>query len=169
MSTTFQHFFYKGWTDPSPPDFIKNLDKKNKDVFQGLTWPFYFFDVNPCPAPRMTRSDKWKVNPNHSNPEKRQREPVRKYFSFRDAIRLQANLMNFVMQPELDALFLVPMPDSWTKKKKEEMNYKPCQSKPDLDNLTKALKDALCKEDNFVYKESTEKLWSYYGAVIIYQ
>lgn len=169
MSQIFKHFFYKGWTDPHPPDFVKNLDYSHKHVFKDLSFPFYFFDVNPCAAPRMTRSDKWKVDPNHSNPDKRQREPVRKYFSFRDAIRLQANLMGFTMKPELEALFLVPMPESWTKKKKEEMNYTPCQSKPDLDNLTKAVKDALCKEDNFVYKESTEKRWSYNGAVIIYK
>ena len=45
------------------------------------------FDIVPFPAPRMTKSDKWKTNPNHPDPLKRQRVPVTKYFAFKNKIQ----------------------------------------------------------------------------------
>tara|TARA_R110001599_G_scaffold130235_4_gene305325 strand:+ start:77 stop:574 length:498 start_codon:yes stop_codon:yes gene_type:complete len=139
---------------------VYELDKKRN---------FYMFDICPVSAPRMTQSDRWKVNPEHPDINKRQRPSVTRYFNYRDVLKLQANSMNFKMIDVLDVLFLIPMPKSWSNKKKAAMNALPCKVKPDTDNLTKAIKDTFCKEDSHIWRETAEKRWSYCGAVIIFQ
>ena len=119
-------------------------------------------------AVRMTVSDKWKTNPNHIDPKKRQRKAVGQYFAFKNVLALQANLMKYSLGTILDIVFFIPMPDSWSNKKKEKMNGLPCKAKPDTDNLVKAVKDTLKKEDSDVWWEKAEKRWAYKGSIIIY-
>ena len=104
---------------------------------------FYLFDILPMGAVRMTKSDKWKTNPNHPDPKKRQRKPVQAYFQFKNTLVAQALQMGFKLDSYLDSVYFIPMPNSWSNKKKEKMNGMPCKSKPDTDNITKAIKDAL--------------------------
>ncbi len=40
------------------------------------------------------------------------------------------------------------------------MNDQPHQSRPDKDNLEKAVQDALCKEDNYIWDSRVTKVWS---------
>jgi len=130
---------------------------------------FYLFDVIPIGAPRMTQSDKWKTNPNHPNPLKRQRKSVTQYFAFKQSLKLQANLMQFELKNALDAVYLIPMPNTWSNKKKERMNGLPCEVQPDTDNITKAVKDTLRKNDSDIWYEKAEKRWAYNGSIIIFQ
>ena len=130
---------------------------------------YYIFDVVPMGAVRMTKSDKWKTNPNHVDPLKRQRGSVTKYWAFKNTLVAQANLMNFKLGKCLDAVYCIPMPNSWSNKKKDSMNGMPCESKPDTDNITKGVKDALLKDDSSVWWEKAEKRWAYTGSIIIYQ
>ena len=130
---------------------------------------YYLFDVIPMGAVRMTQSDRWKTNPNHTDPRKRQRKAVASYFAFKTILKLQANLMEYKMGDTLDAIYFIPMPDSWSAKKKDKSNGMPCHSKPDLDNITKAVKDCLLDEDSNVWWERAEKYWSYKGSILIYQ
>ena len=120
-------------------------------------------------APRMTQSDKWKTNPMHKDPRKRQREVVTRYFKLKNDLVRICNELKFEMGNHLEVVFLIPMPDSWSEKKKLKMNRKPHKSKPDLDNLIKGLKDALKKDDSdvWIYKEP-QKRWAYKGSIIIY-
>lgn len=46
--------------------------------------------------------------------------------------------------------FFIPVPPSWSKKKKKAMHHTMHQPKPDLDNLLKALQDALRKVDSSI-------------------
>ena len=46
---------------------------------------------------------------------------------------------------ELNAKFVFEMPKSWSKKKRELLNGKPCTKRPDLDNCIKSVMDALNK------------------------
>lgn len=133
------------------------------------TREYYIFDVIPMGAVRMTQSDKWKTNPNHPDPRKRQRKAVMSYWAFKTALTLQANLLKFVLSDYLDAVYFIPMPDSWSEKKKKSLLSKPCLSKPDTDNITKAVKDTLLKEDSGVWWEKAEKRWAYKGSIVIYQ
>ena len=48
------------------------------------------------------------------------------------------------------------------------MNRTPCESKPDTDNITKAIKDTLKKEDSEVWWERAEKRWAYKGSIILF-
>jgi Holliday junction resolvase RusA-like endonuclease len=60
------------------------------------------------------------------------------------------------------------MPKSWSKKKRKAMNLQPHESKPDLDNLLKGFKDALCENDSFVHTyDQIKKVWGERGQVII--
>lgn len=130
---------------------------------------FYIFDLIPIGAPRMTQSDKWKLNPNHPDPLKRQRKSVTQYFAFKTLLQLQSKQLNFQLGNALDAVYLIPMPNSWSNKKKERMNGLPCEVKPDTDNITKAIKDTLRKNDSDIWYEKAEKRWAYHGSIIIFQ
>ena len=110
------------------------------------------YDIIPVPKPRMTRSDKWK-----------QRACVMRYWAFKDKV-LEAGIK---LGDTVDVMFYVPMPKSWPKKKKLEMNGKPHQQKPDIDNYLKALLDAVLKDDSHVYRTVAEKQWAESGGMEI--
>lgn len=130
---------------------------------------FYLFDIVPVSAPRMTQSDRWKTNPNHPDINKRQRPCVTKYFAYKNILKIQANLLKYEIKSVLDVLFIIPMPNSWSNKKKEKMNGLPCKVKPDTDNLLKAIKDTFCQNDSHIWKETGEKRWGYKGSIIIFE
>lgn len=128
----------------------------------------YVFPVTPCPAPRMTRSDKWKLDPNHYNPKKRQRPCVTRYFGFRDQLRQICRKQGYELTSVLDIAFLIEMPKSWSNKKKIRTNLTPHQSRPDRDNYLKAFQDSFDGDDGFVYDGRTVKLWSFEPMIIIF-
>jgi len=102
--------------------------------------------INPCPKPRMVNSDKWKKRP-----------PVLRYFAFKDECKLKK-----VEVPEAGShiIFHIPMPKSWSKKKKLKMLGQPHQQWPDRDKLDKALLDAVLNEDSGVWDARVTKLLS---------
>jgi Holliday junction resolvase RusA-like endonuclease len=112
-----------------------------------------YYLITPVAKPRMTRSDKWK-----------KRKCVLKYWAYRDEIRLFR-----VKIPESNAriIFYLPMPDSWSKKKKEQMLGKPHQQKPDIDNLVKGILDATYKDDSTVWDIKAAKYWGRRGEIYI--
>lgn len=109
--------------------------------------------ITPVGKPRMTRRDKWK-----------QRPPVMRYRIFCDEARLHG-----IRVPESGAhiTFVLPMPPSWSKKKREAMDDQPHQQKPDLDNLKKSLLDALFEDDSHIWDARTSKIWGETGMIII--
>lgn len=62
------------------------------------------------------------------------------------------------------AIFRMPIPESWSKKKRAEAIGKPVPVKPDIDNLVKGLFDAangiVWKDDNQVVRCEAEKVYS---------
>ena len=113
------------------------------------------YKITPVPKPRQTRSDKWK-----------QRPCVMRYRAFSDEI----NAMDAKLYNGDSIAFTMPMPKSWSKKKKAEMNQQPHQQVPDLDNLLKALMDAIHKQDCALWHLSCcMKVWGYEGAIEIEQ
>jgi Holliday junction resolvase RusA-like endonuclease len=130
---------------------------------------FYLFDVIPMGAVRMTQSDRWKLNPNHKDPLKRQREVVTRYFEFKDKIKAQSTEMKFKLSGVLEIVFLVPMPFTWSEKKKVKHNKQPVKTRPDIDNYVKAFMDALEFEDGFVWKIIAEKRYAFKGSILVYE
>ena len=64
-------------------------------------------------------------------------------------------------------IFVLPMPRSWSKTKKAAMYGTKHESKPDRDNLEKALLDACMAEDSAAWDGRTSKIWGYEGLIVI--
>ena len=107
--------------------------------------------IAPVSKPRMTRADRWK-----------KRQSVLKFFAFRDAVR-QSSAWKTLELLDMDSfkiVFHVPMPKSWSKKKRTQYDGKPHQQRPDLDNYLKAWKDSVYEEDAIVWNVEATKLWT---------
>src|ERR1700743_2139947 len=128
--------------------------------------PILFIAVPPCSAPRMTRRDAIFINPNHEDPKKRQRAPVTKYFAFKTAFKNEADRMNVKLTEVLNICFIIPMPQSWSKNKRDKMRYEPHKQRPDRDNYLKAVQDAFGGDDGFVWDGRTLKIWGETGGMI---
>lgn len=109
------------------------------------------YDITPIPKPRMTQRDKW-----------HKRKATSEYWAFKAEVKLKR-----VIVPESGShvTFVMPMPKSWSKKKKSEMNGRPHQQKPDVDNLTKALLDAVYTDDSTVWDIRATKVWGETGMI----
>jgi Holliday junction resolvase RusA-like endonuclease len=113
--------------------------------------------VTPVPKPRMTRADRWKKRP-----------CVVRYWAFKDALRASMEEQKVPMEfTELNIIFMVPMPKSWSKKKKKEMDNKPHQQRADLDNYLKAFLDCIMSEDCAVWEVYARKVWSTEGGIVL--
>jgi Holliday junction resolvase RusA-like endonuclease len=104
----------------------------------------------------MTRRDRWQ-----------QRPAVIKYYQFKDDIIEAAINTEFQLGERFVAVFMLPMPKSWSKKKKVQMALRPHRQVPDTDNLIKALADCLLTEDSHVWDMRGVKLWANEGAIYI--
>lgn len=107
------------------------------------------FYINPIPKPRMTRADRWKKRP-----------CVIKYWEYKDKLKELLKLYKVEIDDVIKVKFGVPMPKSWSKKKKKEMQEKPHQQRPDVDNLVKGLMDSLFQEDSHIHTIEAKKVWS---------
>ena len=109
-------------------------------------------NIPPCPNPRMTKADRWRKRPS-----------VLKFFAFRDAVREwpRETMHNKILEMEsFEIEFHVPMPKSWSKKKRGYMNGAAHQQRPDLDNYLKAWKDSVFEEDSVVWRVKASKMWT---------
>lgn len=118
----------------------------------------YWLKVSPIAKPRQTRSDKWK-----------QRPVVLAYRAFADRLRAEAKRTNLTLPADgMDVFFYLPMPASWSARKRREMGHAPHQQTPDIDNLLKAVFDALCKQDCHIWRLGrVEKRWAETGVINI--
>jgi len=115
--------------------------------------PEVIYDITPMRKPRMTQRDKW-----------HKRKATSDYWAFKAEVKLKR-----VIVPESGShvTFVMPMPKSWSKKKKAEMKGEPHQQTPDIDNLTKALLDAIYDDDSGIWDIRTTKIWGDTGQIKI--
>jgi len=111
--------------------------------------------ITPIGKPRMTQRDKWAKRP-----------CVVDYYRFKDALRLAVQLPDDIDNLSWTAYF--PMPRSWSKKKKAEMDGKLHRQRPDRDNVDKAILDALLSEDSGIARGYTEKRWAYEPRLVLW-
>ena len=91
--------------------------------------------------------------------------PVHKrYFQYCNAIRA---LNVQIPYKHAHITFIMPMPKSWSKGKKASLEGQYHQQTPDIDNLYKALLDAVFKDDSHVCNVELTKLWGYRGAIVV--
>lgn len=110
------------------------------------------YKITPVPAPRMTQSDRWK-----------KRDCVMRYFAFRDEVKKQ----HIELPDSSHVVFIMPMPPSWSEKKRIHMNGQPHRQRPDIDNIFKALGDSVYAEDCQIHDMRITKYWGLEGEIII--
>ena len=111
------------------------------------------YAITPVPKPRQTQSDRWKKRP-----------CVVRYREYKDQIN---ELGIDVPGTGSRMIFVMPMPKSWSNKKKAQMLGQPHKQKPDTDNMIKAVLDSVHKEDSQIYHVDGLKFWGNEGAIII--
>lgn len=110
------------------------------------------YEITPVAKPRMTQRDRWK-----------QRPCIVRYRTFCD----QCRAARIVIGPEVKVVFWIPMPKSWSKKKKAATDRKPHRQKPDIDNLIKGLLDAVLVDDSGVHTVVARKRWATKGGISV--
>ena len=112
-------------------------------------------DMVPMSKPRQTRSDVW-----------RKRHVILRWRAWADEIRLACQYEEFIPGNELVMEFYIPMPQSWSQKKRAKFVGEPhTQNRLDIDNLAKAVMDALIKDDGCVHYLKAKKFWSEEGMI----
>lgn len=107
----------------------------------------------PIGKPRMTQRDKWQKRP-----------CVLAYRSYADNLRaIVPKILGEVDCYALDIIAHVAVKPSWSDKKKAAKIGKPCRSKPDADNITKSVADALFDDDSGIWDERCRKYWCAQG------
>lgn len=88
------------------------------------------------------------------------RRRMKSYFRYRESLQIIARMEKFVMpRKESWVKFFIPMPTSWSQKKKDRMCFQLHESTPDEDNLMKAFKDCLMIQDKQISDVRTSKFW----------
>lgn len=108
----------------------------------------------PISAPRMTRRDKWAKRP-----------CVVKYFAWRDLARLSARRLpdpELVEHIEVSALFPLPR-----RPRAGQVNGGPHRQKPDVDNILKAVLDALFGQDQAIPSAKITKSYNRYPGTVV--
>ena len=105
------------------------------------------YHITPVPKPRMTNSDKW-----------RKRPCVLRYRAFREEVQLKIGALP--LNP-FHVTFIIKMPKS------RNMEGIPHRRKPDIDNLLKALFDAIYKDDSHIDDVRATKVWGKEAAIKI--
>lgn len=144
------------------------IDQTEKPFVLDNSRCYYIFDVIPVGAVRMSNRDRIFTNPNHTDPKKRQRPEVTRYFAFQNELWAQAKAMGVTVPNKFEIVFLVPMPSSWSDKKKNKYNKMPCKTRPDIDNYLKAFMDTLKLEDGSVWACPPQKIYAFNGSIILF-
>lgn len=111
------------------------------------------FNITPLGKPTMTQHDKYARKP-----------CVLRYWAFCE----ECQLKGVTVQVHDDITFVLPMPASWSAKKKAAHDGKPHLQKPDTSNMLKAIEDAVHQNDSHLWHYSgLTKVWGYEGAIII--
>ena len=113
-------------------------------------------ELVPMAAPRLSRRDAWAPSP-----------AAARYFAYRAELCILAKQAGYVPGDALSIIFYLPMPASWSQRKRRLMDGQPHQQKPDTDNLLKGFCDALLADDAHVWDMHARKRWAVVGAIEI--
>ena len=104
------------------------------------------YDITPIPAPRLTRGSLW-------TPQ------AKRYAAWKDDVRRLG-----IKIPESGAHIIFNMPVPACGKNRVG---KPHQQTPDIDNMVKALLDAVHDNDAHIYDIRATKRWAAKGSIVI--
>lgn len=139
-----------------PPDrelYYPNPIKPDMKPYGGESM-YIWLKVIPKPKPRFTRRDKFILRKKGvlSKADINRQKLVKNYNIYKDSMKQQAfYLVNNFPSIIEKMIFYLPVPQSISKKKKNQMHLTPHQVTPDIDNLEKAVLDIFGKQDNHVF------------------
>lgn len=85
---------------------------------------------------------------------------LERYNEYKICLLAEAKNKRFVIPASgLAITFFLPVPRTWSQKKKNLHHGLLCQSRPDVDNLLKSFCDSLCAEDKYIANISITKRW----------
>ena len=90
-----------------------------------------------------------------------------RYWEFKD--RLVELYGDRELPEQIGLIFIIPMPEGWSEKKKSLMDGKPHQAKGDIDNHIKAAFDCLADNDAYIWRVDAAKYWGRTGSIEIRQ
>lgn len=120
-------------------------------------------NITPLTNVRSTQGDRiyFRIPRDKLRPEGLKRlKRLEKYNDYKVSLLAEAKRNRFVL-PEQGAVvvFFIPVPKSWSNKKKKSMHMQLHSGKPDLDNILKGFFDGLFTEDHHIGSISVTKLW----------
>lgn len=151
-----------------PPDFIPMKTKDLEELFLDVSRNNARYKVDPYPHPVQTfdpaqysKTEIFLVIPVNPMGAVRQNrhthnEYQKKYEAYKERIRFYANGQGADVPDEIFCMFWIPAPSD---KLRDRVGL-PHRFKPDTDNLVKAVKDALWKQDSAIWHEDASKFWS---------
>lgn len=112
--------------------------------------------ITPTPAPRQSKSSAWSDKP--------------VYVRWR-AFCAEVRARGVKIPQNVGFVFYIPMPLSWSEKRRVLMHGQPHQQTPDLDNLVKGVIDAAMHgqglDDKKIWRIRAQKRWSRNAAIRI--
>lgn len=105
-----------------------------------------FWPIKPTPWVRESNRDKWAP-----------RARVQRYRAFRKECFFRKV---WPPRPGDLVVFMMPMPSRWSRVTRIEMDGLEHEQVPDVDNLLKALLDALYPDDSQIWMVTAAKVWS---------
>lgn len=122
------------------------------------------FNITPQTHVRATKGDKilFQIPQDQLRPDGLKRKlRLLQYNEYKRDLRSIANHLKFVMPPGGTHLnCFIPVSKSWRPNKKAAHHDQPHLNKPDADNLLKAFKDALLKQDSVIWDVRVTKRWT---------
>lgn len=127
------------WLTTITEEKAKEIEDSYKMAFRSNGKPYWYkFDKNG--KMKTLRS-----KPNYV----RTKRYLDKYVNYKKQLQEHKEKIGFIMpQDAFFIWYLMPMPKSWTLKKKRQMAFTLHKNKKDTDNLSKAIKDALAPRKN---------------------
>lgn len=122
------------------------------------------FNITPQTHVRATQGDKifFQIPEEKLLPDglKRKQRLVQ-YNEYKADLRMIAEYLNYTMAPAgSHIVFYLPVSRSWSRKRRRQHDNQPHLFKPDADNLVKAFKDALLRQDSGIWDYRVTKLWT---------
>jgi len=111
------------------------------------------YPITPCPAPRQVRKDIWDPSPS-----------VQRYRAFKDEVRAQK--VKISATPFV--VFYMPMPDSWTGKRRDRYRMATHLTPPTLGDLLDGLFEAVFETDySHLAAVQGLKFWADTGSILV--